>query len=145
MKKLYWVSMAIALFLWSSSSLAAPLSVPPYPDNVSVSMYGLLDNGFITAHECEQGDTLFGCTAFCDNYDSNTCERSVPAVGYPYEQTAKIPYRLIFRQFHSGNKCFLETILSVLIVRKQPIRDFPHRRPVFFNNRLPILHLFKNS
>lgn len=83
----WYLKFFVGLLLVSAINLsvsAAPLVVPPYPENVSVKMYELTDTGANMFIPCSFGNKNFGCTAFCNNYGVDTCEMSVPAVGYPY-------------------------------------------------------------
>jgi len=80
----------ISSLIPTSESKAAYLTVPPWPTNVPVNMYELLDRGDITGTQCSTGDIVYGCTAFCYN-STIACEQS-QLIGYPYStSTIYIP------------------------------------------------------
>lgn len=80
----------LLVFLGAGSVFASSF-VPP--SQITVRMYRLYDTGAKYQPEqlCSSGNTKYGCTAFCDNYGSPTCEAS-QVIGYPYGQNpATVP------------------------------------------------------
>ena len=64
-----------------------------------------------------------------------------PGGRQPGQQCRKIPHALTPAKFQRRNKSFLETVGSICVIAKQPVRSLPHSRPVFFDNYLPVNHL----
>ena len=84
----------LSMFATNTRTSAAPnsrplLSYTPEP-NISIDMYELRGNGFKTKTQCAPDSTKFGCTAFCDNTESeygNWCKKDEPIKPYPYKSS----------------------------------------------------------
>jgi len=59
----------------------------------------------------------------------------------PGQQCRKNPHALTPAKLKCRNKSFLETVGSICVVTRQPVRSLPDNRSVFFDNYLPVNHL----
>ena len=77
----------LPILLFTSKTQASDGYVPPYPDNVTLTMYQLEPDGSRTASLCYPGSLNFGCTAFCSDYGFDVCGSGHSGVGYPYSSS----------------------------------------------------------
>ncbi|GIV68706.1 MAG: hypothetical protein KatS3mg109_0184 [Pirellulaceae bacterium] len=82
----------MTLFLLGVISFQSVFASFSPPSSITLRVYRLESSGArwvnpVTGayHLCSSNDTYYGCTAFCDDYSSPTCERS-HRIGYPYSQ-----------------------------------------------------------
>jgi hypothetical protein len=85
----YWKFLPIiflVLYYYKSDHYKSPLGVvPPWPVNVGLNVYRLNNWGVNTWIPCSPGDTNYGCTFFCTNYEEfpDLCQRNY-SYSYPY-------------------------------------------------------------